>query len=74
MKRSEMLTKIAVAILEADTNEMIHGENEDMSYEEMARIALKACEKEGMKPPYIKYSSNDLSYNVQMWEFENETK
>ena len=52
MKRSEMLAKIAVQILEDDTNEEIHGEGKEMSYEQMARIALEVCEKAGMLPPF----------------------
>jgi hypothetical protein len=77
MKRSEMLAKIAVQILEDDTNEEIHGEGKEMSYEQMARIALEVCEKEGMLPPAsVKYTEkppgNTLCSETCEWDNEND--
>lgn len=51
MKRSEMLKLIEVQLLEDDTNQMIHGDGRDLTYEEMAKISLKVIEKQGMLPP-----------------------
>lgn len=53
MKRSEMLARIAVALCDNDTNEWLHGEGKDLSYDDMARIALKVVEQNGMLAPKI---------------------
>lgn len=73
MKRSEMLTIISVAIIEAHFFEMIHGEGKSrpMTTDEIARIALKAIEDAGMFPPEHLFTSGERSdHYLQEWENE----